>query len=87
MGWKVISIAVSNMLMCYSSGKSREIPVVDRQDFICLTRILYHFKADNVSFNLVQSAIETKDLAIRPDLDYNHTWSQKLGMYFIEVVK
>ena len=54
--------------------------MVDKQDFICLTRILYHFKADNVSFNLVQSTIEIKDLAILPDLDYNRTSSQKLGV-------
>ena len=59
---------------------SREIPVVDRQDFICWTRILCHFKAENVSFNLVQSTIEIKDLAILPGLDYNRTSSQKLDV-------
>ena len=64
-----------------------KIEIVDRQGFICLTRILYHFKADDLSFNLVQSAIETKDLAIRPDLDYNRTFNQKLGMYSKHFVK
>ena len=60
---------------------------VDRQGFICLTQILYHLKANNVSYNLVQSAIETKDLAILPDLDYNRTLSQKLSQsckYFVK---
>jgi len=54
--------------------------IVDRQGFIYLTRILYHLKADNASFNLVQSTIEIKNLAILPDLNYNRTSSQKLGV-------
>ena len=73
--------------MCDKIVKNCKKWEVDRQGFICLTQILYHLKANNVSFNLVQSAIETNNLTILPDLDYNRTLSQKLSQSCKHFVK